>query len=139
MQAEAVKQELCTLQERLAQCSAESQRHKELLRSLEEMHEDLRGAIEKLNSEGDEHYAQEKARLREVMQENEVVPKGLGENAWVPTGPGVGRLEEGCSGLRDLDPSFSQVLRQEIKKLEEALEQEETCQQQRKKEAEHSW
>ncbi|KAM6231353.1 uncharacterized protein M6G45_015627 isoform 3-T3 [Spheniscus humboldti] len=73
MQAEAVKQELCTLQERLAQCSAESQRHKELLRSLEEMHEDLRGAIEKLNSEGDEHYAQEKARLREVMQENEVL------------------------------------------------------------------
>ena len=72
-----MKQELRTLQERLAQCSAESQRHKELLRCLvgvecspcsrglgpqtlspcspfrmqEEMQEDLRGAIEKLNSE----------------------------------------------------------------------------------------
>ena len=76
--------------------------------------------------QGDKHYAQMKAWLREAKRENEVVPKGLGENGWVPTGPGVGRLEEGRSGLRDSDPSFSQVLRQEIKKLEEALEQEET-------------
>lgn len=76
--------------------------------------------------QGDKHYAQMKARLQEVMQENEVVPKGLGENGWVPTGPGVGRLGEGCSGLRASDPSFSQVLHQVTKKLEEALEQEET-------------
>ena len=34
MQAEAVKQDLCMLRERLAQCSAESQKHKELLRCL---------------------------------------------------------------------------------------------------------
>lgn len=43
----------------------------------------------------------------------------------MPTGPGVGGWEEGGSGLRDSDPSFSQVLRQEMKKLEEALEEEE--------------
>ena len=34
MQAEAVKQDLRMLRERLAQCSAESQKHKELLRCL---------------------------------------------------------------------------------------------------------
>lgn len=41
-------------------------------------------------------------------------------------GPLVGGLEEGHSQLRASDPSFSQVLRRAIKKLEEAVEEEET-------------
>ncbi|GAB0208157.1 hypothetical protein GRJ2_003281400 [Grus japonensis] len=96
----------------------------------EEIHQDVLDTMEKFNSKQQKHYAQMKTWLQEDKQENEVVLKGLGENEWVPTGPGgVGReggLEEGCSGFRDSDPSFSQVLRQELKKLEEALEQEET-------------
>ena len=34
-------------------------------------------------------------------------------------------MEEGCSGLRDSDPSLFQVLRQQMRILEEALEEEE--------------
>ena len=34
-------------------------------------------------------------------------------------------MEEGRSGLRDSDPSLSQVLRQQMRILEEALEEEE--------------
>ncbi|XP_074989724.1 uncharacterized protein LOC142073628 [Calonectris borealis] len=101
-----------------------------------EIHQDLHDTIQKLNSKLGKHYAQMVAWLQEDKQQNEVVLKGLGENGWVPTGPGVGGSEKGGSGLRDSDPSFSQVLHQEIKQLEEALEQEEICQQQRKKEAE---
>ncbi|KAM6231352.1 uncharacterized protein M6G45_015627 isoform 2-T2 [Spheniscus humboldti] len=105
MQAEAVKQELCTLQERLAQCSAESQRHKELLRSL-------------------------------VGVECSPCPRGLGPQTLSPCSP-FPMQEEMHEDLRGaIEKLNSEVLRQEIKKLEEALEQEETCQQQRKKEAE---
>ncbi|GAB0206799.1 hypothetical protein GRJ2_003145500 [Grus japonensis] len=75
---------------------------------------------------GDKHCAQMKGWLQEEKRYNEVVPKGPGENGWVPTGPaGLGGLEEGRGGLRDSDPSFSQVLRQEIGQLDEAVEQEE--------------
>ena len=73
----------------------------------------------------EKYYAHLRACWREAKQANEVVLKGLEENGWVPTGPGVGGLEEGRSGLRDSDPSFCQVLRQEIKKLEEACVEEE--------------
>lgn len=76
--------------------------------------------------QGDKHCAQMKGWLQEEKRYNEVVPKGPGEIGWVPTGPaGLGGLEEGRGGLRDSDPSFSQVLRQEIGQLDEAVEQEE--------------
>ena len=46
--------------------------------------------------------------------------KGVGAH-----GPWGGGSEEGRSGLRDSDPSLSQVLRQQIRQFEEALEEEE--------------
>ena len=73
----------------------------------------------------EKHSAHMVSWLQEFNQGTEVALKGLGEKRWVPTGPGVGGLEKGGSGLRDSDPSLSQVLRQQIKSLEEALEEEE--------------
>ncbi|XP_054663406.1 LOW QUALITY PROTEIN: uncharacterized protein LOC129198282, partial [Grus americana] len=108
------------------QSSTNMAKSKELLQHMEETHQEVREAIEKFNSKGDKHCAQMKGWLQEEKRYNEVVPKGPGEIGWVPTGPaGLGGLEEGRGGLRDSDPSFSQVLRQEIGQLDEAVEQEE--------------
>ncbi|XP_054663050.1 uncharacterized protein LOC129198059 isoform X3 [Grus americana] len=51
MLAEAVKEDLRMLRERLAQCSAESVRHKELLRCLGKKQQELREAMEELRRE----------------------------------------------------------------------------------------
>ncbi|XP_075593855.1 uncharacterized protein LOC142598655 [Balearica regulorum gibbericeps] len=51
MQAEAVKADLRMLRERLAQCSAESVRHKELLRCLGKKQQELREAVEALSKQ----------------------------------------------------------------------------------------
>lgn len=48
--------------------------------------------------QGEKHYAQMVAWLWEDEQENEVLPKGLGENGWVPTGPGVGGRRRAAAG-----------------------------------------
>ncbi|XP_062482744.1 uncharacterized protein LOC134167755 isoform X8 [Pezoporus occidentalis] len=51
MQAEEVQEDLCVLQERLAQCSAEAQRHKKLLGFVEKKQQYLREIVEQLSME----------------------------------------------------------------------------------------
>ncbi|XP_059688593.1 uncharacterized protein LOC132320330 [Gavia stellata] len=51
MQAEAVKQDLRMLRERLAQCSAETQRHKEMLRCLGKKQQELQKTMDELSVE----------------------------------------------------------------------------------------
>ncbi|KAM6394951.1 uncharacterized protein O9250_013411 [Rhynochetos jubatus] len=107
---------------------------KQALQRSEEILWELCDSTEQLSSKEKKLFAHVEAWLQED-NEKKVVPKGLGKRGGCPRALGWG-VAEGRSSFSVSDPSFSQMLRREIKQLEEALEEEEAWQRQRKREAE---
>ncbi|XP_054658818.1 uncharacterized protein LOC129196037 [Grus americana] len=193
MLAEAVKEDLRMLRERLAQCSAESVRHKELLRCLGKKQQELREAMEELRRENcdvarcfrnnrqelqeleglvaqtKEHFQMENGEAGVSVEEAQKAAEALGTDGGasrdsLQSSTQMANRKELLQHMEEIhqdlhhtiekfssegdkhyarmkawlqaDKQENEALRQEIKKLEEALEQEETCQRQSKEEAE---